>query len=51
MVSTGGWEAFKERDYGKIELNAGPQEIRMRSGGKFKGALIDLRVIELKPAN
>lgn len=47
---TGSWETFKKETLGQLRLAAGKQKLVFKPGSQFsKGALLDLRAIELVP--
>ncbi|MCF2497228.1 polysaccharide deacetylase family protein [Dyadobacter chenhuakuii] len=47
---TGSWETFKKETLGQLKLAAGKQKLVFKPGSQFsKGALLDLRAIELVP--
>jgi putative membrane-bound dehydrogenase-like protein len=49
VPSTGSWDTYRQRKVGEIRLEAGRQKVVMRAAGKVKGALIDLRGMNLVP--
>jgi putative membrane-bound dehydrogenase-like protein len=49
VEGTGDWDTYRRAKIGKLELRAGRQQIVFRSGGPIKGALIDLKAIQLVP--
>ncbi len=49
VAGTGTWDNYKQTPIGTIELSSGRQTITFRSQGELRGALIDLRTLELKP--
>lgn len=49
---SGGWENFQNKSVGTLQLTAGTQKIKFRSGKVFaNGALLDLRKVVLTPAD
>jgi putative heme-binding domain-containing protein len=50
VASTGNWDSYKRVKFGTVKLPAGRLRLTMRSRGAIRGALIDLRAIELVPA-
>jgi putative heme-binding domain-containing protein len=51
VAGTGGWQKYKEAKFGEIELAAGKQQLTMRSEGKIRQHLLDLRAVRLVPAS
>jgi putative heme-binding domain-containing protein len=49
VLPTAGWNDYRPRDAGVLELPAGEFELTVRSQGEIKGALFDLRAITLAP--
>jgi putative membrane-bound dehydrogenase-like protein len=49
VAGTGGWQKYKESKFGDIELAAGKQQLTMRSEGKIRQHLLDLRSVRLVP--
>jgi putative heme-binding domain-containing protein len=49
VTGTGGWQKYKEAKFGEIELAAGKQQVTMRSEGKIRQHLLDLRAVRLIP--
>jgi putative heme-binding domain-containing protein len=49
VAGTGSWDAYKQMRVGEVALAAGRQQVVLRSAGKVKGALIDLKGIRLVP--
>jgi putative heme-binding domain-containing protein len=49
VAGTGDWDTYKQVEIGLLTLRDGEQKIMMRSVGKIKGSLIDLRAIRLAP--
>jgi hypothetical protein len=49
VEGTGTWDIYRSKGIGTIELPAGPADLTMRSVGRIKSALIDLRGIRLVP--
>ncbi len=50
VAGTGTWDNYKQTPIGTIELSSGRQTLTFRSQGELRGALIDLRTLELRPA-
>jgi hypothetical protein len=50
VASTGDWDTYKQVKVGEIELGAGKQEVVLRSPGKLREFLIDLKSVRLVPA-
>jgi putative heme-binding domain-containing protein len=51
VAGTGGWQKYKEAKFGEIELAAGKQQLTMRSDGKIRQHLLDLRAVRLVPSS
>ncbi|MGK0188054.1 MAG: mono/diheme cytochrome c family protein/glucose/arabinose dehydrogenase [Verrucomicrobiales bacterium] len=49
VASTGGFDQFKELEFGTVELKKGTNRLLMRPAGELKGELVDLRRIRLIP--
>jgi putative heme-binding domain-containing protein len=49
VAGTGSWNDYRRVRVGEVRLSAGRHEVTMRSRGPVRGALIDLRAIELVP--
>jgi putative heme-binding domain-containing protein len=49
VTGTGGWQKYKEAKFGEIDLAAGKQQVTMRSEGKIRQHLLDLRAVRLVP--
>jgi putative heme-binding domain-containing protein len=49
VASTGSWDRYRKEKLGEITLTAGRHRLLMRPEGRIRGALLDLRAIELKP--
>jgi hypothetical protein len=47
VVSTGSWDDYRGRNIGELQLKAGTQEIVVRGDGFIRGALFDLKKVEL----
>ena len=47
VVSTGSWDDYRGEKIGVLALKAGTQEITVRGVGKIRGALLDLKKVEL----
>ncbi len=50
VPSTGSWDVYKTKSFGRVRLPAGTHRLVFRSKGKLTGPLIDLRTITLSPA-
>jgi putative heme-binding domain-containing protein len=49
VVSTGTWDDYRGQLIGQLQLNGGKQAIIVRGEGRIRGALIDLKKVELAP--
>jgi putative heme-binding domain-containing protein len=50
VASTGSWDVYRQAKIGTLTLQAGPQEVVMRSSAaKVRGSLLDLKAIRLVP--
>jgi putative membrane-bound dehydrogenase-like protein len=49
VVSTGTWDDYRGELIGQLQLNGGKQAIVVRGEGRIRGALIDLKKVELAP--
>jgi putative membrane-bound dehydrogenase-like protein len=49
VAGTGNWDTYKQTGIGEVRLAAGRQQVVLRSAGKIKGAMIDLKEIRLVP--
>jgi hypothetical protein len=49
VESTGNWDTYRRSKIGRIKIPAGRVHLTVRSDGPIRGALIDLRSIELFP--
>jgi putative membrane-bound dehydrogenase-like protein len=49
VAGTGTWEDYRRTKVGELELAAGRQRLELRPVVQIKGAMIDLRAIELRP--
>jgi putative membrane-bound dehydrogenase-like protein len=49
VQSTGSWDAYQLQSIGPLRLPAGRSEIVLRGDGAIRGALIDLKAVELRP--
>jgi putative membrane-bound dehydrogenase-like protein len=47
VLSTGSWDDYRGRNIGELQLKAGTQEIVVRGEGTIRGALFDLKKVEL----
>ncbi|HEX4147962.1 MAG TPA: hypothetical protein VHY20_03200, partial [Pirellulales bacterium] len=51
VSGTGSWDSYRSVPAGRLQLDAGPQRVLVKSAGKLHGALFDLKSIRLKPAS
>ena len=49
VPSTGGWDQYRTLELGKVSLPAGAHQLSLFAQGAFRGALLDLKSIELMP--
>ena len=49
VAGTGSWDKYRGERIGALYLMGGTQEIVFRSVGKIRGALLDLKKVELSP--
>src|SRR5205085_23548 len=49
VASTGSWDEYRGERIGALQLAAGTQEIVFRSAGTIRGAMVDLKKVELSP--
>jgi putative heme-binding domain-containing protein len=49
VAGTGGWDAYRKSPIGEITLTEGPQRLEIAPVGQIRGALLDLRAVELRP--
>jgi putative heme-binding domain-containing protein len=49
VAGTGSWAAYRTSAIGEITLTAGPQRLEIHPAGPIRGALVDLRSVELRP--
>ncbi len=49
VSGTGSWERYQSAAIGEITLEAGPQRLEIFPAGQIRGALLDLRSVELRP--
>ena len=49
VPSTGGWDQYRTLKLGKVSLPAGTHQLSLFAQGAFRGALLDLKSIELMP--
>ena len=47
VPSTGGWDQYRTLELGKVSLPAGAHQLSLFAQGAFRGALLDLKSIEL----
>jgi putative heme-binding domain-containing protein len=50
VASTGGWDTYQRIKIGRVTLAGGEIRITMQPDGAVQGALLDLRAVELQPA-
>ena len=50
VAGTGSWDNYRTIDVGRVSLAAGKQQIVVRPSDPVRGALLDLKSIELTPA-
>ena len=50
IASTGGWDSYRRVKIGRVTLAAGEVRITLQPDGAVRGALLDLRAVELQPA-
>jgi putative membrane-bound dehydrogenase-like protein len=51
VAGTGSWETYRTARVGTLDLAAGAHRLEAHSLGRLKGALLDLRWVELRPAH
>jgi putative membrane-bound dehydrogenase-like protein len=51
VAGTGTWDDYRRAKIGELDLAAGRQRLEMRPAERIKGAMIDLRAIELRRKN
>ena len=51
VAGTGRWDDYQKAKVGEVDLAAGRHRLEFRPVGRIKGALIDLRRVELRPSN
>ncbi len=49
VQSTGSWDAYQLQSTGGLRIPAGKHEITLRAEGSIRGALLDLKALELRP--
>lgn len=49
VSGTGSWDDYRKEKVGELVLSAGSHRLEARHDGRIRGALIDLRAIELRP--
>ena len=49
VIGTGSWDDYRGELIGLLTLKAGTQEIVIRAEGRIRGALLDLKKVELAP--
>jgi putative heme-binding domain-containing protein len=50
VTGTGAWDDYRSKQVGEVNLGPGPHRLVARPVGPIRGALIDLREVELRPA-
>lgn len=50
VAGTGSWDTYRQATVGELSLEAGRQRITLRSAGRIKGSLFDLKSVRLVPA-
>lgn len=51
IPGTGTWDNYKTQNIGEVTLPAGRHTVTLRSAGKIKGSLLDLKELRLAPAS
>ncbi|WP_298863443.1 PVC-type heme-binding CxxCH protein [uncultured Gimesia sp.] len=51
VPSTGSWDVYQSRKIGTIELPSGKAQLAIRSDGKIRNALFDLKTVRLRVSN
>lgn len=49
VTGTGDWDTYRSADIGEVTLTQGVHRLELHSAGRVKGALFDLRSVELRP--
>jgi putative membrane-bound dehydrogenase-like protein len=49
VAGTGSWDDYRKTPIGELDLSAGSHRLDLRPSGRIRGALIDLRAVELRP--
>ena len=49
VAGTGTWDDYRTQNVGEVDLPAGEHELVIRSSGKIREALMDLREVRLAP--
>jgi putative membrane-bound dehydrogenase-like protein len=49
VTGTGNWSTYRAAMVGEVTLTAGSHRLDARSAGRVRGALLDLRAVELRP--
>jgi hypothetical protein len=49
VASTGSWDNYRQAKIGEVNLSAGTHRMLVRSEGRIRGALLDLKALELRP--
>jgi putative membrane-bound dehydrogenase-like protein len=49
VAGTGSWDRYQKSRIGEITLTEGPQRLEIVPAGQIRGALLDLRLVELRP--
>jgi putative heme-binding domain-containing protein len=49
VAGTGSWDTYRSAKLGEVTLAPGPNRLEIQSIGRIRGALLDLRAVELRP--
>jgi putative membrane-bound dehydrogenase-like protein len=49
VAGTGSWDRYEKSPIGEVTLPEGPQRLELFPAGQVRGALLDLRSVELRP--
>jgi hypothetical protein len=49
VAGTGSWDRYEKSPIGEVTLTEGPQRLEISPAGQIRGALLDLRSVELRP--
>jgi hypothetical protein len=49
VASTGSWDNYCQAKIGEMNLSAGRHRLLVRPEGRIRGALLDLKTLELRP--